>query len=90
MIKRRLAGRDGFDLIVVRLVLEAGPEPHASCLVAFPHDGIFHGGRSQVRIIGVVHHAVGEELALYPCGLGRRRKKRVLLRANQLIRSRPS
>ena len=90
MIKRQLAVRGGFDLVIVRLVLEAGPEPRASCLVAFPHDDIFHGGRSQVRIIDVVHRAVGEELALYPCGPGPRRKKRVLLRANQLIRGRPS
>ena len=90
MIKRRLAVRGGFDLVVVRLVFEAGPESRASGLVAFPHDGIFHGGRSQVWIVGIVHHAVGEELALYPCGPGRWRKKRVLLRANQLIRSQPS
>ena len=90
MIRRRLAVRNGFDLIIVRPVLKAGPEPRASGLVAFPHDGIFHGGRSQVRIVGVVHRAVGEELALYPCGPGRRRKKRVLLRANQLIRGRLS
>ena len=82
MIKRRLAVRGGFDLVVVRPVFEAGPEPRASGLVAFPHDGIFHGGRSQVRIINAVHPAVGEELALYPCGPGRRWKKRVLLRAN--------
>ena len=90
MIRRRLVVQDDFDLIIVRPVLEAGPEPRASCLVAFPHDGIFHGGRSQVRIIDVVHRAVGEELALYPCGPGCRRKKRVLLRANQLIRGRLS
>ena len=90
MIKRRLVVRGGINLVVVRLVLEAGSRPRASCLVAFPHDGVFHGGRSQVRIVGVVHRAVGEELAFYPCGPGRRRKKRVLLRANQLIRSRPS
>ena len=90
MIGRRLAVRGDFDLVVIRPVLEAGPESRASGLVAFPHDGVFHGGRSQVRIIDVVHRAVGEELALYPCGPGRRRKKRVLLRANQLIRSRPS
>ena len=90
MIKRRLAVWGGFDLVVVRPVLEAGPEPCASGLIAFPHDGVFHGGRSQVRIVDVVHRAVGEELALYPRGPGRRQKKRVLLRANQLIRSRPS
>ena len=90
MIGRRLAVRGGFDLVIVCLVLEASPEPRASCLVAFPHDGIFHGGRSQVRIVGVIHCAVEEELALYPCGPGRRRKKRVLLRANQRIRGRPS
>ena len=90
MIKRRLAVRNGFNLVIVCPILEAGPEPRAACLVAFPHDGIFHGGRSQVQIINVVHRAVGEELALYPCGPGRRRKKRVLLRANKLIRSRPS
>ena len=90
MIRRRLAARGDFNLGIIRPVLEAGREPRASGLVAFPHDGVFHGGRSQVRIIGVVHRAVGEELALYPCGPGRRRKKRVLLRANQLIRSRPS
>ena len=80
MIKRRLAVRGGFDLVVIRPVLEAGPEPRASCLVAFPHDGIFHGGGSQVRVVSVVHRAVGDELALYPCGPGCRRKKRVLLR----------
>ena len=90
MVKRRLAVRGGFDLVIVRPVLEAGPEPRASCLVAFPHDGIFHGGRSQVRIIDVVHRVVGEELALYPCGPGRRWKKRVLLKANQLIKGRLS
>ena len=90
MIKRRLAVRGGFDLVVVRPVFEAGPEPRASGLVAFPHDGVFRGGRSQVRIVGVVHRAVGEESALYPCGPGRRRKKRVLLKANQLIRGRLS
>jgi len=90
MIKRRLAVRGGFDLVVVRPVLEAGSGPRASCLVAFPHDGVFHGGRSQVRIVGVVHRAVGEELALYPCGPGRRRKKRVLLKANQLVKGRLS
>ena len=90
MIKRRLAVRGGFDLVVIQPVLQAGPEPRASCLVAFPHDGIFHGGRSQVRIIGVVHRAVGEELALYPHGSGCRREKRVLQKANQLIKSRLS
>ena len=90
MIKRWLAVRGSFDLVVVRPVFEAGPEPRASGLVAFPHDGVFHGGRSQVRIVAVVHRAVGEELALYPCGPGRQRKKRVLLRANQLIRGRLS
>ena len=90
MIKRRLAVRGGLDLFIVHPVLEAGPEPRASCLVAFPRDGVFHGGRSQVWVIGVVHRAVGEELALYPCGTGRRWKKRVLLRENQLIRSHPS
>ena len=90
MIRRRLAARDDFDLGIIRPVLEAGREPRASGLAAFPHDGVFHGGRSQVRIIGVVHRAVGEELALYPCGPGRWRKKRVLLGANQLIRGRLS
>ena len=90
MIRRRLAVRDGFDLIIVRPVLEAGPKPRASGLVAFPHDGIFHGGHSQVRIIAIVHRAVREDLALYPCGPGRRQKKWVLLRANKLIRSWPS
>ena len=90
MIKRRLAVRGGFDLVVVRPVLEAGPEARASGLVAFPRDGVFHGGRSQVRIVDVVHRAVGEELALYPCAPGRRRKRRVLPRADRLIRSRPS
>ena len=90
MIKRRLAVRGGFDLVVVRPVLEAGPESCASGLVAFPHDGVFHGGRSQVRIIGVVHRAVGEELALYPRGPGCRREKRVLQKADQLIKSRLS
>ena len=90
MIRRRLAVWGGFDLVVVRPVLEAGPEPRASSLIAFPHDCVFHGGRSQVRIVGVVHRVVGEELALYPCGPGCRRKKRVLLRASQLIRGRLS
>ena len=68
----------GFDLVVVRPVLEAGPEPYASGLVAFPHDGVFHGGRSQVRIIGIIHRVVGEDPALYPRGPGCRREKRVL------------
>ena len=90
MIKRRLAVRGGFDLVIVCLVLEASPEPRASCLIAFPHDGIFHGGLPQVRVIGVVHHAVGEELALYPRGPGCRREKRVLQKANELIKSRLS
>ena len=90
MIKRRLAVRGGFDLVVARPVLEAGSGPRASCLVAFPHDGVFHGGRSQVRIVGVVHRAVGEELALYPRGPGCRREKRVLQKTNQLIKSRLS
>ena len=90
MIMRRLAVRGDFDLVVVRPVLEAGPEPRASCLVALPHDGIFHGGRSQVRIVGVVHRAIGEELALYPRGPGCRREKRVLQKADQLIKSRLS
>ena len=90
MIRRRLAVRGGFNLVVIRPVFEAGPGSRASGLVAFPHDGVFHGGRSQVRIIGVVHRAVGEELALYPRGPDCRRKKRVLLKANQLIKSRLS
>ena len=90
MIKRPPAARGDFDLDIVRPVLEAGPEPHTSGLVAFPHDGIFHGGRSQVQIINVVHRAVGKELALYPYGPSRRQKKRVLLRANQLIKGRLS
>ena len=90
MIRRRLAVRGDFDLVVVRPVFEAGPEARASGLIAFPHDGVFHGGRSQVRIVGVVHRAVGEELALYPRGPGCRRKKRVLLKVNQLIKSRLS
>ena len=87
MIKRWLAVRGGFDLVVVRPVLEAGSRPRTSCLVAFPRDGVFHGGRSQVRIVGVVHRAVGEELALYPRGPGCRREKRVLQKANELIKS---
>ena len=66
MVGCQLAARNRFGLVIIRPVLEAGPKPRASGLVAFPHDGIFHGGRSQVRIVGVVHHAVGEELALYP------------------------
>ena len=90
MIKRRLAARGDFNLDIVQPVLEAVPEPRASGLVAFPHDGVFHGGRYQVQIVGVVHRAVGEELALYPCGPGRRRKKRVLLKTNQLIKGRLS
>ena len=87
MIGHRLAVRGDFDLVVIWPVLEAGPESRASGLVAFPHDGVFHGGRSQVRIVGVVHRAVGEELALYPRGPGCRREKRVLQKANQLIKS---
>ena len=90
MIRRRLAARGDFDLDIIRPVLEAGPESRASGLVAFPHDGVFHGGRSQVRIVGIVHRAVGEELALYPRGPGCRRKKRILLEANQLIKGRLS
>lgn len=90
MINRRLAAQNDFDFVIMRPVLKAGPESHAVCLAAFPHDGIFHGGRSQVWIIDVVHRAIGEEPALYPCGSGRRWKKRVLPRTNQLIRSRPS
>ena len=87
MIRHRLAARGDFDLGIIRPVLEAGREPRASGLVAFPHDGVFHGGRSQVRVVGVVHRAVKDELALYPC---RRRKERVLLGANRLIRGRLS
>ena len=90
MIGRRLAARGDFDLGIIRPVLEAGREPRASGLVAFPHDGVFHGGRSQVRVIGVVHRVVRDELALYPCGPGRRRKERVLLGANRLMRGRLS
>ena len=90
MIRRRLAVRGGFDLVVVRPVFEASPESRASGLVAFPHDGVFHGGCSQVRVIGAVHRAVRGELALYPCGPGCRQKKRVLLEANQLIKGRLS
>ena len=82
MIRRRLVARGDFDLGIIRPVLEAGREPRASDLVAFPHDGVFHGGRSQVRVVGVVHRAVKDELALYPYGPGRRRKERVLLGAN--------
>ena len=90
MIRRRLAARGNFDLGIVRPILEAGPEPRASGLVAFPHNGVFHGGRTQVRIVGVVHRAVGEELALYPRGPNCRQEKRVLQKANQLIKSRLS
>ena len=90
MIRRRLAVRGDFDLVVVRLVFEVGPESRASGLVAFPHDGVFHGGRSQVWVVGIIHRAVGEELALYPHGPGYRREKRVLQKANQLIKSRIS
>ena len=90
MIRRRLAARGDFDLGIVRPVLEAGREPRASDLIAFPHDGVFHDGRSQVRVVGVVHRAVGEELALYPRGPGCRREKRVLQKANELIKSRLS
>ena len=87
MIGRRLAVRGDFDLVVIRPVLEAGPESRASGLVAFLHDGVFHGGRTQVRIVGVVHRAVGEEPALYSRGPGCRREKRVLQKANELIKS---
>ena len=90
MIRRRLAVRGDFDLVVVRPVFEAGPESRAPGLVAFPHDGVFHGGRSQVRIVGVVHRAVGEELVLYPHDPGCRREMRVLQKANELIKSRLS
>ena len=90
MIRRRLAALGDFNLGIIRPVLEAGREPRASGPGAFPHDGVFHGGRSQVRVVGVVHRAVGEELALYPRGPGCRRKKRVLLKVNQLIKSRLS
>ena len=90
MITRRLAVRGSFNLVVIRPVLGASSRPHASCLVAFPHDGVFHGGRSQVRIVGVVHRAVGEELVLYPHDPGCRREMRVLQKANELIKSRLS
>ena len=90
MIRRRLAARGNFDFGIIRPVLEAGREPRASGLVTFPHDGVFHGGRSQVRVVGVVHRAIRDELALYPCGPGRRQKERVLLGTNRLIRGRLS
>ena len=90
MIRHRLAARGDFKLGIIRPVLKASSEPRASGLVVVPHDGVFHGGRSQVRVVGVVHRAIRDELALYPCGPGRRQKERVLLRENRLIKSRLS
>ena len=94
MIGRRLAAWDDCRLVVIRPVIEADSKPGAACLaggLAATRLGVvMHGGRSQVRIVGVIHRAVGEELALYPRGPSCRREKRVLQKANQLIKSRLS
>ena len=80
MVGRRLATRGDFGFGVIRPVLEAGGKPCASGLGVVPHDSVFHGGRPQIRVVDVVHRAVGDVLAFYPCCPGRRRKKGVLLR----------
>ena len=80
MVGRWLATRGDFGFEIIRPVLEAGGEPCAPGLGVVPHDGVFHGGRPQVRIVDVVRRAVGGILAFYPCCPGRRREKGVLLR----------
>ena len=66
MVGRRLATRGDFGFEIIRPVLEAGGEPCAPGLGVVPHDGVFHGGRPQVRVVDVVRRAVGGVLAFYP------------------------
>ena len=80
MVGRRLATRGDFGFGIIRPVLEAGGEPCAPGLGVVPHDGVFHGGLPQVRVVDIVRRAVGGILAFYPRCAGRRREKGVLLR----------
>ena len=80
MIGRRLAARDDFRLIIVRLVVEAGSKPGAACLAASHHGVVIQSGRPQVGVVQVVRHPVGGILALHPRCPGCRSKEGALSR----------
>ena len=81
MIRRRLAARDDFRLVIIRPVVEAGSKPGAACLAAgfaATRLGVFiHGGRPQVVVLQVMLRPVGEESALR-LRTGSRSKERAL------------
>ncbi|XP_037482544.1 uncharacterized protein LOC119361441 [Triticum dicoccoides] len=84
---RRLAAWDGLGVIILRPVPEASRELGAACLSAGSAYGVVHIGCPQIRVIGVIHRAVGHELALRPCGPSSRWKKGILLKDKTKTRS---
>ena len=80
MIGHRLTARNDAGLVVIRLILEAGPEPGAACLAASPNGVVIQSGRPQVGIVQVVRRTVWDELALHPCGSGHRLKEGALIK----------
>ena len=63
----RLAAWDGFRLVVVRPVVEAGSKPGAACFAASRLGVVVHGGRPQVGVLQVVRRPVREKLAIRFC-----------------------
>ena len=84
MVRSRLAARDDFRLVVIRLVVEADSKPGAACLgagLATTRLGVvIHGGRPQVGVLQVMLRPVGEKSAIRPRCPGRRSKERALPR----------
>ena len=70
MIRRRLAARDDFRLVVIRPVVEAGSKPGAAYFAAGFAAArlgvVVHGGRPQVVVLQVMLHPVGKKSAIRP------------------------
>ena len=90
MIKRWLAVRGGFDLVVVRPVVEGSSEPGAACFAAgFAATSlgvVIHGGCPQVVVLQVMLRPVGEKSALRARGAGCRLEEGALFKG-RLVRS---
>ena len=78
IIGHRSVAQNDFGLVIIRPVLEGGPEPRATCLATFPYDVVFHCGRPKVRVVNIVHRAVREEVVFHPRSLGCWRKHGIM------------